>query len=113
MQILVLACDNNPPDINAIEEVCLVAGETLRLPIDISDPDFGQLVKVTASGGPFEIDGNMAILEAGPGGFQEQPFQATLIWTPQCEQIREHLILSLKPLIPFIFHRLVDHFCIQ
>lgn len=89
MQILVLVCDNSPPDIEAIDEVCLVAGEEMRLTINISDPDFGQLVQVSASGGPFQIDGNMAELDAGPGGFQEQPFQATLSWTPQCEQIKE------------------------
>jgi gliding motility-associated-like protein len=89
MQILVLLCENNPPEISTLPEICLVAGEELKLPITISDPDVGQLVKTTASGGPFEIEGNMAILDDGPGGFQEQPFIATLLWTPQCEQIRE------------------------
>ena len=53
MQILVLMCENNPPEISAIEEICLVAGESLSILIDISDPDIGQLVKVSASGGPF------------------------------------------------------------
>jgi len=89
MQILVLVCDNSPPEIDAIEEVCLIAGEKLELIINLSDPDTGQLVEVTASGGPFEIEGNMAQLDAGPGGYQEQPFQAVLTWTPQCEQIRD------------------------
>lgn len=89
MQILVLVCENNPPKISALDEICLIAGETLALPIFISDPDVGDLVRVSASGGPFEITGNMAQLDDGPGGFQEQPFQATLRWTPRCEQIRE------------------------
>ena len=89
MQILVLLCENNPPEISTLPEICLVAGEELKLPITISDPDVGQLVKASASGGPFEIEGNMAILDAGPGGYQDQPFTATLLWTPRCEQIRE------------------------
>lgn len=89
MQILVLVCENSPPDIVAQEDICLEAGQTLILDINISDPDAGQLVQVSASGGPFEIEGNMAQLDDGPGGFQEQPFQAKLSWTPQCEQIRD------------------------
>ncbi len=89
MQILVLVCSNNPPDIDAIEEICVVAGEPVEIVINISDPDVGQLVKVSASGGPFELVSNPAILDDGPGGFQEQPFQAILRWTPACEQIRE------------------------
>lgn len=89
MQILVLVCDNSPPDIEAIEEICVVAGESIEIIITISDPDSGQQVQVSASGGPFEIEGNMAILNDGPGGYQDPPFQAILTWTPACEQIRE------------------------
>ncbi len=89
MQILVLVCNNNPPEIKTIEEICVVAGQLLEIPINISDPDTGQLVKVSGSGGPFEIQNNKAILDDGPGGFQSPPFQATLIWTPNCQQIRE------------------------
>ncbi len=115
MQILVLICDNSPPAINAIEEICLVAGETLRLPIYISDPDSSQLVEVTASGGPFEIEGNMAVLNAGPGGFQNQPFQATLIWTPECEQIREQPYTVIIKAVDNFFDTtgLVDQLAIQ
>lgn len=89
MQILVLLCDNTPPEINAIEEVCVIAGEELILNISVSDPDAGQLVKVTASGGPFEQAINKAILEAGPGGFQSPPITAQVIWSPGCDQVRE------------------------
>ena len=115
MQILVLVCDNSPPEINAIEEVCLVAGETLRLVIDISDPDIGQLVQVSASGGPFEIEGNMAQLDDGPGGFQPQPFQAVLTWTPACEQIREQPYTVLIKAVDDFFDTtgLVDLFAIS
>jgi gliding motility-associated-like protein len=89
MQILVLMCDNRPPMITAIEEVCVIAGERLELTVSVSDQDVLQLVELTAAGGPFEVDGNQASLLAGPGGFQPQPFQATLIWEPQCEHIRD------------------------
>ncbi|MEO5905548.1 MAG: gliding motility-associated C-terminal domain-containing protein, partial [Saprospiraceae bacterium] len=89
MQILVLVCDNAPPEIGAVDEVCVIAGERLELLLNISDPDTGQLVQVSAAGGPFEVEGNVAVLDAGAGGFQAQPFVARLIWEPQCEHIRD------------------------
>jgi gliding motility-associated-like protein len=89
MQILVLVCDNSPPQITSVEEVCVVAGQTLNLAIHVTDPDAGQLVAVSAAGGPFELEGHKAELDAGPGGFQAVPITASLKWTPGCEQIRE------------------------
>lgn len=90
MQILVLLCDNSPPDITSVEEICVVAGERLEIPVNVIDTDtFDQLVELTAAGGPFEVEGNQAILDAGPGGFQPQPINAKLIWEPQCEHIRD------------------------
>src|SRR5687767_8384837 len=90
MQIHVLMCDNTPPVITAQEEICVVAGERLEINISVIDNDTSnQLVELTAAGGPFEVSGNQAILDAGPGGFQAQPFTAKLIWEPQCEHIRD------------------------
>ena len=88
MQILVLICDNSPPEIASIEEICIIAGEHLEMKIDVSDSDLDQLVAVSAAGGPFEVKGNKAELVTGGSGFQPQPLQVTLIWDPQCEHIR-------------------------
>jgi hypothetical protein len=89
MQILVLNCDNSPPDVTSQEEICIIAGEELNLLINVSDPDTGQLVALTAAGGPFEIAGNEAQLINGNNGYQPQPYQARLVWRPNCSQIRE------------------------
>ena len=89
MQILVLVCDNNPPDIQSIEEICVIAGEQLDIVINVSDVDSGQLVALTAAGGPFEIVGNPAELINGNTGFQQPPYQARLVWRPDCAQVRE------------------------
>ncbi len=89
MQILVLVCDNSPPDIISQEEACVIAGNELNLPIHVSDPDQGQLVALTAAGGPFEISGNQAQLINGNNGYQAQPFDARLVWRPDCAQIRD------------------------
>src|SRR5690606_17630283 len=69
MQILVLTCTNQPPLVEAVDEVCVIAGQPLDLPIQISDPDAGQLVAISAAGGPFQIAANPAMLFSG-GGFQ-------------------------------------------
>jgi gliding motility-associated-like protein len=89
MQILVLVCDNTPPEITSINEICVIAGERLEIEINVADVNLDQLVELSAAGGPFEVIGNQAVLEAGPGGFQAQPFTAKLIWEPQCEHIRD------------------------
>lgn len=89
MQILVLVCENSPPELASAEEICVIAGETIELNITVTDPDLGQLVAVTAAGGPFEIADNPAVLDNGPGGYQPQPYEVKLRWTPRCEQIRE------------------------
>lgn len=89
MQILVLICENKPPEIASVEEICVIAGNRIEVIINVSDPDTNQLVELTAAGGPFEVEGNQAQLDAGAGGFQLQPYQAKLIWEPQCEHIRD------------------------
>jgi gliding motility-associated-like protein len=89
MQILVLVCDNAPPVIDAIEEICVIAGDTLDILIQVNDPNMDQLVQLTASGGPFEVNGNKAVLLNGSGGFQAPPYTARLQWIPGCERIRD------------------------
>ncbi len=89
MQILVLICDNSPPDVFSQEEICVIAGQHLEMNINISDPDSNQLVSVSAAGGPFEVNGNKAVLDAGTTGFQTQPVVAKLTWDPECDHIRD------------------------
>ena len=45
-----------------MDELCVVAGTTIRLPIEVNDKDVGQKVRLTATGGPFvEEDGAQLI----------------------------------------------------
>ncbi len=88
MQIFVRTCNDDPPQIEVIDEICVVAGEKLSIPIEVSDPDEGQLVQLTATGGPFEVRPDSAILIA-PSGFNEVPFTASLEWQTRCEHISD------------------------
>lgn len=90
MQILIEGdCENKPPEIEVVREVCVIAGETLELDVVVTDPDMPlQLVDLTALGGPFEVEINPARLEVGQG-YQPQPLRGKFIWDTACEHISD------------------------
>lgn len=85
MQILIRACENTPPLIESIDEICVVAGTRLEIPVRVSDPDLGQRVRLFATGGPFTIN-DPAVIE-GPVFFKTVPFDAKLVWQTTCNHI--------------------------
>ena len=89
MQIFVDICDFNPPKIKAIDEICVVAGERIELDLNITDPDEGDLVIVTATGGVFDLDTNFAVLEVEEG-FLSTPIDAKFVWQTRCEHISKY-----------------------
>lgn len=85
MQILVRACINDPPMIEAISELCVIAGEKIEIDIRVTDVNNGQKVKLFATGGPFTVE-NPGVL-AAPANFQSSPLQAKFIWQTACKHI--------------------------
>ncbi|MFT4543953.1 MAG: gliding motility-associated-like protein [Bacteroidia bacterium] len=53
MQVTVLPCDNNPPEVHTIDEICIEAGDTLEFLVRAWDQD-GDPVTLTGTGGPLE-----------------------------------------------------------
>lgn len=53
MQVTVLPCNNNPPIVDAINEICVEAGQILEFLVRAWDPD-GDPVTLTGTGGPLE-----------------------------------------------------------
>ncbi len=90
MQILIEDnCQNQPPEIEVVREICVIAGETLELDILVTDPDSPpQLVELTANGGPFEVEISPARLEVAQG-YQPQPLTGKFIWNTTCEHISD------------------------
>ena len=88
MQILVLACENDPPTIDVVQELCVVAGEEINLPIVVNDSNTDQKVGLFASGGPFEVKNNPASLE-NADGFQSTEYVANFVWQTDCNHISE------------------------
>ena len=85
MQILVRACVNDPPDIVSLDEICVVAGDTIDFDITVKDINNGQKIKLFATGGPFAVE-NPANLFT-PSSFTNAPIQARFTWITNCDHI--------------------------
>lgn len=84
-QILVLACDNNPPNIEAAD-TCAVIGERLEYPFVVTDGDY-DAVTVQVSGEPFVLENAPAtyeVLESSEG-----LLTGRVLWEPSCYEARK------------------------
>ena len=59
MQIIIAACNNDPPVIQTIWDTCIEAGSTLTFRVTATDPD-GDLITLTGTGGPIVMTDNPA-----------------------------------------------------
>jgi gliding motility-associated-like protein len=89
MQIFVSDCDNEPPTIDAIDEICVIAGEEVEIPIIVNDPDAGQQVLISATGGPFELEISPAVIDLSED-YVDAPATVTLKWVTECEHISDN-----------------------
>lgn len=87
MQVLIRACENDPPIIRSEEEFCVVAGTSLVIPLDITDPNAGQRVRLTATGGPFIVS-SPATIDVDDS-FREVPFNGQILWNTTCDHISD------------------------
>jgi len=92
MQIEVEECDENqPPKIESIDEICVVAGETVEFNVKATDPDSGDQIKLSALGGPFAVTPSPAEDPEGwnpfDAVFKPQPVQKTFRWHTTCDHI--------------------------
>lgn len=85
MQIMVSACDNLPPVLEALNDTCITAGQNLTFPIFANDPNSTN-VKVTGFGAPFVVPDSPAdpVTQVG----QSPPVQATFNWNTNCSHVR-------------------------
>lgn len=85
MQVTVLPCDNNPPIVETIDEICVEVGDTLEFLVQAWDPD-GDPVTLSGTGGPLE-QGNGAASFINPISSQDTA-ESTFSWIPQCDQVQ-------------------------
>ncbi|MCF8233496.1 MAG: gliding motility-associated C-terminal domain-containing protein [Bacteroidales bacterium] len=87
MQIKIDACDENPPVFDSIPDTCIRAGDTLAFEARATSID-GDLVTITASGGPFEMSSNPAYLDPNPG-IGDTVASTRFIWETNCSHVRK------------------------
>ncbi|MCB9192754.1 MAG: gliding motility-associated C-terminal domain-containing protein [Flavobacteriales bacterium] len=85
MQVTVLPCDNNPPIVEAINEICVEVGDTLEFPVRAWDPD-GDPVTLTGTGGPLELADGPAIFNQPVSS--PDTAVSTFRWIPQCGHVQ-------------------------
>lgn len=90
MQILIVDCENDPPEIEVIDEICVIAGDLVQLNVTGTAPltENDQLVSLTARGGPFEVAISPAEFNVA-SGFQPQPLTGVFRWQTTCEHISD------------------------
>jgi gliding motility-associated-like protein len=87
MQIEIVACDNLPPEILTIGDTCVTAGSTLEFETIAIDPD-GDDVLLDATGGPFEVADNPAIIDPDPVSGNDS-VRTTFTWETTCSHVRK------------------------
>ncbi|MBU1010292.1 MAG: gliding motility-associated C-terminal domain-containing protein [Bacteroidetes bacterium] len=87
MQILIGACDNNPPEIVSIDDTCVLAGNTLLFDVTAIDPDRNNVV-LTANGGPFEVSDSPAAIVPDPAEGNDT-VTTTFFWNTTCNHVRK------------------------
>ena len=86
MQIRVQTCQSTAPELEVEEEICVVAGERIEIPVVVTDEDQNEMVQVSATGGPFLVPYSSAIL-TGSDDFGDSPLTRMFVWETKCEHI--------------------------
>ena len=88
MQILVRTClnENTPPNVETVEELCVVAGDLVTFDVVATDEQTTQQITLTALGGPFEVEDSPAeFVQHGTDLFS--PGEGTFTWQTTCEHV--------------------------
>jgi len=84
MQITVFSCNNQPPEIQALQDMCIVVGETGSQLISSFDPN-GDQMDLIMLGETFDLNSN-------PSTFTQtsifNPAMGSFLWSPNCNRVR-------------------------
>lgn len=98
MQIIVVETNNKRPVIEVPDDICVEAGDLIELDIRATDPDTGQRLRLTTSGGVYNRNAanqfqqfvqEEAATFDGPRGFVDGPLNGKFKWQTNCFHVRE------------------------
>ena len=96
MQIDVVPCNNQPPVIAPIPDLCVNAGDVIFFPVNATDPDNPiQQITISATGGPlfFEVPFTATFTPQTGNGIVSQTFT----WPTDCQHVRKQpYLISFK-----------------
>lgn len=91
MQIIVEDCNNQRPELEVPQDICVEAGTLITQDIFGFDPD-GDSVKIEAFSGLFEINPNPASMVPNPAPYQASSpvnkARTTFLWQTDCEHVQ-------------------------
>jgi gliding motility-associated-like protein len=85
MQITILACSNQSPQINPIQDTCIKAGDTLSFAVSATDPDGDQVI-ISALGDPFRAASSPAVF---PTAIGDSIVGSSFTWNTNCTHARK------------------------
>jgi len=88
MQITVINCNNSPPVIHAIDEICVEAGSTVQFTVTATDPDTQpdiDVVTLTATGGPLEPPNSATFPQPVSG---QGSVSSLFTWNTSCDNVQ-------------------------
>jgi len=90
MQILVAACDNRPPVIAPLTDLCVEAGTNIGFPVSASDPDTQPVdqITLTATGLPFMVSSSPAVFSQPTVGYGT--VNSYFAWQTTCLHVRKN-----------------------
>ncbi|MEM9024393.1 MAG: gliding motility-associated C-terminal domain-containing protein, partial [Bacteroidota bacterium] len=84
MQIAIENCNNQPPVIQPLDEICVLAGDLIEVPVNAIDLN-GDRVELSASGEPFEVASSPALFPNTP---LSNPVSQVFRWQTNCDHVR-------------------------
>ncbi|MEN8250814.1 MAG: gliding motility-associated C-terminal domain-containing protein, partial [Bacteroidota bacterium] len=88
MQIIIKECENNRPELNIPDDICVEAGTNIQELITATDAD-GDDVKIEVLSAVLHFQESPATFDPDPPVFQPQPGQVLFQWQTTCEHVRE------------------------
>lgn len=84
MQITVVSCDNQPPQITTILDTCVLAGTYLSFQVQASDPDSG-ILTLTGNGSPLLVPSSPASFPSVQGAYN---VTSQFSWQTECSHVK-------------------------
>ncbi|MBE0642173.1 MAG: gliding motility-associated C-terminal domain-containing protein, partial [Bacteroidales bacterium] len=84
MQIIIAACNQQPPVIAPLKDTCVEAGDYLAFTVSATDPN-GHLIYLTGSGAPMQLSVSPARFDSIYG--QGEVYQ-TFTWQTECDHVK-------------------------